>query len=267
MKTASRCIREAAVFLQRAFEMSEPTVSGLPDTGERMLPPTEGETSVVFARQKYTYELVKDFVRAKTVLDIGCGSGYGCKILAESALSVVGVDRDPRAIAYCREHSAAPNLTFLEGEAGRLTFDRKFDVCLSFQMIEHLTSPADFIQEMKRWTNPGGQLLISTPNSRVGLHGKPDNPFHVSEMTYEEFRRLIEGSFRNWKIIGIGYTSKSKMRQFVFDSPLYAVGRLLKRKSRVKRVASGFLGLSSFRIVESNVAEESIDLLAICVNE
>ena len=246
--------------------MSEPTVGGLPDTGERMLPSAEGETSVVFARHKYTYEFVKDLVQAKTVLDIGCGAGYGCKILAGSAMNVVGVDRDPRAIAYSREHSAAPNLTFLEGETGRLMFDRKFDVCLSFQLIEHLTSPVDFIQEMKRWTNPRGQVLISTPNSKVGLHGKPDNPFHVSEMTYEEFRRVIEGSFRSWKIIGIGYASKSKMRQFVFDSPLYAVGRMLKRKSKVKKVASGILGLSSFRVVESNIAEESIDLLAICVN-
>ncbi|MCC5698252.1 class I SAM-dependent methyltransferase, partial [Klebsiella pneumoniae] len=44
---------------------------------------------------------------------------------------------------------------------------------------------------------PGGLLLISTPDTRVysGEHGN-DNPYHVRELTGEEFQQLLEGSFR-----------------------------------------------------------------------
>ena len=53
----------------------------LDDTGERMIPTAEGETSFVFARHRFAYEQARTFVGGKSVLDIGCGTGYGCRIL------------------------------------------------------------------------------------------------------------------------------------------------------------------------------------------
>lgn len=246
--------------------MSDRDPTGIPDTGERMLPVGERETSVVFARHKFTYEYCKAYAQGKNVLDVGCGTGYGSRILAECATSVLGIDRDPAAIAYCRAHQTAPNLSYAVGDATRLTFDRQFDVCLSFQVIEHLENPRAFLEELRRFTVPDGRVLLTTPNSLVGLEGKPDNPFHISEMTYEQFRDLVASVFTTWEIVGIGYATKSRLRQLVFDSPLYAVGRKLRRRSRVKKFASGVLGLSSFRIVRDPVARDSIDLLAVCSN-
>lgn len=73
----------------------------LVDTGERMIPTHKGEVSVVFARHQFASNFAQRFASGKNVLDLGCGTGYGCKVLAGVANRVLGIDQDADAIAYC----------------------------------------------------------------------------------------------------------------------------------------------------------------------
>ena len=244
--------------------MTGPNKNGLSDTGERMLPPRENETSVVFARHQFAYEYARQFVKGKSVLDVGCGTGYGSDLLAREALSVVAIDRDPDAIAYCRDHYSRENISFRQGDAEDLPTNAAYDVCISFQMIEHLHDPAHFLRSLKKLTNPGGIVLLSTPNSKTGLGVKSDNPFHVSEMTFGQFSEAVAGSFTSAKVFGIDYAARSRIREMVLRSPLYSLGRMLGRKSKIKKVASGVLRMATFRLISENIAQEAIDLLAVC---
>ncbi len=49
----------------------------LKDTGERIIPTEDGELSLVYSRHRFAYEYASTFVENKTVLDVGCGTGYG----------------------------------------------------------------------------------------------------------------------------------------------------------------------------------------------
>ena len=247
--------------------MDTETPGELADTGERMLPPLDNEISFVFARHHFAYEYAKRYVSGKSVVDIGCGTGYGCSLLAQDALRVVGIDRDASAIAYCLQHYSARNVTFMCADANALPADETFDVSISFQMIEHLQDPRHFLDGMKRVTRPGGTVLITTPNSKIAPGQIPDNPFHISEMSFDEFSHVIGDNFANHQILGIGYGSRSYLRELIFRSPLYSLGRLLKRKSQIKKLASGALKMTKFRLIEKEVAASSIDLMAVCVNE
>ena len=71
----------------------------------------------------------------------------------------------------------------------------------------------------------------------------------------------------NHKILGVGYASKSHLREMILRSPLYSLGRLLKRKSKIKKLASGALSMATFRVIEKEDAADAIDLMAVCVNE
>jgi 2-polyprenyl-3-methyl-5-hydroxy-6-metoxy-1,4-benzoquinol methylase len=244
--------------------MVDPMPNGLSDTGERMLPPGEDETSVVFARHHFAYEYASQFVKGKSIIDVGCGTGYGCHLLAREALSVVGIDRDPDAIAYCRNHYSDAKISFIRGDAENLQTNDTYDVCISFQVIEHLHDPTHLLMELRKITNPGGFVLLTTPNSKTGLEGKSDNPFHVSEMSFDQFSEAVSKSFDSSQVFGISYARRHRIREIILRSPLYSLGRMLGRKSRIKKVASGVLQMTTFRLISENIAKEAIDLFAVC---
>lgn len=239
----------------------------LADTGERMIPTQEGEVSVVFARHRAAYAYARSFVEGKTVIDVGCGTGYGCALLAERAARVLGIDFNADAVAYSRTHYGAPNVQFEQADARTLARAERFDVAVSFQVIEHVADTRAFVERMKQVVKPGGRILISTPNVRTRKPAGQGNPFHVSEMNYAAFRDLMQQSFVSFEILGVGYARPNRLRRCVQKLPFYRLGVVLKRKSRLKKLASRTLDLTSFRILDTNVAEDAIDLLAVCRNE
>lgn len=240
---------------------------GLSDTGERMIPPSEGELSIVFERHRFAYQFAGKLASGKSVLDVGCGTGHGTAALGESARRVVGIDKSEDAIAFCRASSSGPNIEYRLADAASLELAESFDLVVSFQLVEHLPDPEDFVRRLKRVTAPGGTILISTPRSLVGLGGKPDNSFHISEMTYAEFLALIERCFSTFQLLGIGYGSRSLWREFIVRSPLYGLGRMLTRRSNIKKVAAKAMGMTDLRILERDVSKDAIDLLAVCRND
>jgi len=239
----------------------------LDDTGERMIPTAEDETSFVFSRHRFAYEYAQQFVNGKSVLDIGCGTGYGCKILSSRAASVVGIDYSAEAIEFCRKNFAAPNIEFLQMDAKELMIDRRFDVAITFQVIEHLRDPAGFIGTIKRIVAPHGTIIITTPNVRTPTNDSHANPFHYSEMNCEQFNKLLTGAFSSFELAGIGYASRNRLRKFAQSLPFYRLGRHIKRGSALKKIARSAMDMTSFRVISTNVARDAIDLLAICTNE
>ncbi len=68
------------------------------------------------------------------------------------------------------------------------------DVVVSFETIEHLSAPLEFLQECRRVLKNRGTLICSTPNHRVySWHGA--NPFHVREYSSREFVSILRGLF------------------------------------------------------------------------
>src|SRR3954466_7962344 len=82
-------------------------------TGERLIP-GQGDVDLLNEHMaRYTF--AARLTRGKRVLDAGCGAGYGSAELAQSALSVVGLDVAPEAIDFANAHYQAPNLRFEQG--------------------------------------------------------------------------------------------------------------------------------------------------------
>lgn len=236
------------------------------DLTERILPTADGEISFVFSRHKFAYLHVQQFVENKTVIDIGCGTGYGCKILAEKAKLVYGIDHNAEAIAYCHKYYGAPNVKYLQMDAASLKLDSQFDIGVTFQVIEHLRDVEDFVDQLKRIVKSNGLIFISTPNVRVPKKEGERNPFHFSEMSYDQFNQLLGTKFVSFEILGVGYASRNRLRSLLKKMPFYEWGKALKRNSKLKKVANHTLGLTSFKIISNNVEQEALDLLAVCRN-
>jgi SAM-dependent methyltransferase len=143
------------------------------------------------------YEWALDYCQGKRVLDVACGTAYGSTILAQrGAAQVVGVDISIEAVTSTGKRPT--RLALANSDACKLPFTaHTFDVVVSFETIEHLASPEHLLEEISRVLKPGGLCICSSPNRDfLPSSGKKEiNPFHISEMSYEEFDGLFAKYF------------------------------------------------------------------------
>jgi 2-polyprenyl-3-methyl-5-hydroxy-6-metoxy-1,4-benzoquinol methylase len=238
----------------------------LPDTGERMIPTKAGEVSFVFSRHLFAYRYARQFVNDKEVLDAGTGTGYGASLLGETAKNVLGIDHSAEAIAYSTTHYSAPNVRYTRANIEDLSFDSQFDVAVSFQVIEHLKDPSDFLTRLRRAVRPGGLILITTPNVKHKANHGTENPFHVNEMRYDQLNELLKKHFTSFQLLGIVHGKANPVVRFLRALPIYGLGRRLKRTSLLKKAANQILDLTTFQVIDRDVARKGVDLLVICRN-
>lgn len=157
-----------------------------------------------------TYDFTLPHVQGKRVLDFGCGTGYGAHRIAPSCASVLGVDVSTEAVSYAQSRYSAANLEFrtlppVEEEALPFT-DGSFDVVLSFQVIEHVPSPAAYLSEVRRVLADDGVFIVATPDrsTRLLSRQRPWNRYHVYEWAPADFDRLLHEHFGRVDMHGMG---------------------------------------------------------------
>ncbi len=180
----------------------------LPWTGERLVPTLAGG---IACEHLHRYAMARDAVAGKDVLDIACGEGYGSALLAQTARSVTGVDVDPKAVAHAEAKYGGANARFLHGECVAIPVgDASVDVVVSFETIEHISEHEIFLSEIRRVLRPGGLVLISTPErENYDTTQTTANPFHVREMSGEEFHALLKNRFAHVALLSQRYLSSS----------------------------------------------------------
>jgi SAM-dependent methyltransferase len=93
-------------------------------------------------------------------LDIGCGIG---DMLAFRGGDTIGVDVNPKTVAYCRSRGA----TALVMQVDQLPFDvASFDSALMDNVLEHIEHPRPLLGEAHRVLRPGGRLVVGVPGRR-----------------------------------------------------------------------------------------------------
>jgi ubiquinone/menaquinone biosynthesis C-methylase UbiE len=150
------------------------------------------------------------------VLDVGCGSGYFTRLMAEAVApdgTAQGVDPSGEAIAQASSLTRLANCTFSDGIAEALdAADGTYDVVVSSLTIHHLpeTLRPQAIGEMFRVLRPGGSLLIADsrpPATRIGRQlmsrhspAMANNPVDLIETIVRQagFEQLRNGDLRPW---------------------------------------------------------------------
>jgi 2-polyprenyl-3-methyl-5-hydroxy-6-metoxy-1,4-benzoquinol methylase len=181
----------------QASVVEQMRLGALEHTGERMVP--EESHPGCFWEHIYRYRFATDFVGGKRVLDIACGEGYGTDALLKAgATSVIGMDISEEVCAHARNKYG---IDARPGDAENIPLaDQSVDVIVSFETVEHISSPAAFLDECVRVLAPGGLLIISTPNKKVFSGAGQHIEFHCSEMDEQEFVRLLTPRFKKLEL-------------------------------------------------------------------
>jgi SAM-dependent methyltransferase len=152
---------------------------------------------------------------AKTVLDLGCGSGWLAIFLARAGFQVTGIDVAVHAIELAQAWAAQEDLTNAQFAAADITDipfgENAFDACVANSIFEHLTweLAVATMEQLRKILKPGGVFFgcFDKVGTGPGEYYKLDDGTQVytdkgrSGMMLrffndDELRKLFDG----WKI-------------------------------------------------------------------
>lgn len=137
---------------------------------------------------------VTDLQGCQRVLEVGCGRGaFVERLCKEEKIEAEGVELNSKAISYAKEKGIIIRPVDLHELAKKEK--ESYDAVCSFQVLEHISDPLDFIEGQIKLIKPGGKLIIGVPNAESFIkHGKNNlldqPPHHVTKWCKETFSFL-----------------------------------------------------------------------------
>lgn len=255
------------------------------DFNERVIPGVSSNFMLKEALSRYEFAakfIKKDYF----ILDLGCGTGYGTHYLAKMAKKTVGVDINPEAIRFARKNYLHKNLKYKIADINSIKESGKYDLIVSFEVIEHLKNPASFVSGVYRMLKKEGIFILSTPNAEVvSPNGGVASPYHEKEFKYQELSLLLRKKFKDdVEILGQKKSAKADeswkdflksqdKRQKLVQSDRLSIRKLIPRslKEFLWKYAGNFFGRRTQENVETSdfpIDKKSVRLsyyfIAIC---
>jgi SAM-dependent methyltransferase len=106
------------------------------------------------------------FPAARSVLEVGCGTGYVLAAIAAGnpQLQIAGSDLSGAGLRHAR--ARLPQATLVRADARELPFEDEFDVVCAFDIIEHVPEDDEVLAAMRRALRPGGGVIVTVPQHR-----------------------------------------------------------------------------------------------------
>ena len=145
-------------------------------------------------------------VAGKTVLDIGCGNGFlGEHFKSLGAEKVDGCDLSHEAISKAEKVLNFAVECDVETQSLQDVLNgNKYDIVVATELIEHLFTPEDFLENVRSILKPDGVLILTTPNFLVwtnrikmlfGEFEYTDTGFldrgHIHFFTYSSLKKVL----------------------------------------------------------------------------
>lgn len=202
-------------------------------TGERFV---FGSGVEIFYEHYHRYVFAARSVKSdETVLDLGCGIGYGSLLLASKAKKVISLDRDADSITLLRSLAEQLDIKNIEPICGDVAsvaslISTRIDVVICHELIEHL--PQSLQESLVSLIGSGAapfhaktRFLVSTPErATYNEKNRSHNDFHEFEFSYEEFKRLLSNHFKGVSLYWQGGVTGNVIIAEESRSPMVTAG-------------------------------------------
>lgn len=188
----------------------------------------------------------KQYSKIQTIIEIGCGEGnLLLKFQNEfSKKKIIGYEINERAIQKGRKKG-------LDIRNLKNSITEKADLVISYAVIEHTTSPKNFLNMISNILNPEGLVLIGAPHQDRISHDVffTDHNFHFSSKHIQDFARfenlkLLKKSTKKWPIDSFGI--------YLFESTKYKMNKIIKKRKNKCKDSINFY-LNSFRNMDKEL--------------
>lgn len=145
------------------------------------------------ARYKFAAKLLKG-----SVLEIGCGEGFGTVLLSEVSKRVVAIDIDREAIRQAKKNFKG--IEFACKDFLNSGIYECFDTCISIDVIEHIypAHEQEFFNRIICYLNPRGVCIIGTPNKEAQKYATEGSQVgHVNLYDWQRLKKIMDKYFDN----------------------------------------------------------------------
>lgn len=161
---------------------------------ERIYHDLEGDNFWFKARRSCICDILRNFPKDSTVLDIGCSSGVLLKELKTQGFDerkLYGIDISEKAIASCRENGFQNTWVM---DAQKIQLDQKFDVIIASDCLEHLSDDSKALCQWNRLLIRNGVLIVFVPAFNI-LWGEHDvENMHFRRYSKKELNEKVTAS-------------------------------------------------------------------------
>lgn len=135
---------------------------------------------------------ISDLVNAKKVLEIGSGSGAFVQKALRNKINVFGLELNHDAVQEAKRKCLPVEAADLHEFSSKNA--NSFDAICSFQVLEHVSDPHNFLISCLNLLESGGKLILSTPNANSFLKHQFNlldmPPHHVTKWCTRTFQSL-----------------------------------------------------------------------------
>lgn len=114
-----------------------------------------------------SYEHAAKYAGHASVLDFGCGYGWGSYLLSSRSRHVTGYDPDFQRIDFARQIFQRNNITFLSND--RCLADSVYDMVCLFMVLPYAKNKLQLLNQAASYLHPDGTLWISFKTSTPEL--------------------------------------------------------------------------------------------------
>jgi len=168
----------------------------------------EGEPNpLIRLEERLTLTLIGD-VQGQRVLDLGCGTGRYCVLLAQLGATVIGLDPSQGMLEQARRKiGASCHLDLYHGTLAEAEFpDEQFDLVVSALVVGHLPVLEPTLREAARILKRGGRIVISDLHPFWPISGHDYVEFFDpagQEYRIPEYPHLVEEYWQLFSQLGL----------------------------------------------------------------
>jgi len=175
----------------------------------------------VLSRYKFCARILEG---KETILEIGCGDGFGIPMIAQNAKYVLGIDVDDRLINGNRKRlKKIEGIEFQKMDICKAVPNKTFDGVFSIDVIEHLDPRLEksFMYNSCKCLEDDGICIVGSPNIAAKQHATRRSAIqHINLKSHKTLRELMNKYFKNVFIFSMNdevvHTGFAPMAHYLF---------------------------------------------------
>lgn len=197
------------------------------------------------------YRLIKKISSGKTILDIGCGTGYFLNYMKSKNYSTLGIEVNENARAFGQQNFGLNILS-----PNHLLNDKmndRFKIITLWHVLEHLYNPDIYIQKIKYLLENDGVLILALPNpdSFDASYYKKywagyDVPRHLWHFTPKTINQFVQENF-----------SVTKLKRLPFDAFYNSILSEKYQNNKLGFIRGIIIGLISYTLSLFDIKKSS----------